>query len=642
MPPLIYDGSGKAAPERVTLRAGILTAEYEAGMLRYLRLGHHELVRAIYAAVRDHNWGTIPAVLRDVRIDQTVSTFSVSFTSDHSADTQQFTWRGTIDGSADGTITFSFDGAAVSDCSTNRVGFCVLHPMEVAGQPVHIEHMNGDHEAGSFPHAIAPHQPFFDIRAITHEVIPGISAEVRMEGDTFEMEDQRNWTDASFKTYCTPLALPFPRLIRASETVAQKITVRLIGDVSQFQAGETAPTLHLHPAGAVQLPAIGVCAASDYTPLTEREHERLRALHLSHLRLDWRGPLDADSALLEQARQAADAGYAVELAVHLGDDPLADIAHFASTAEALQLKVKHWLIYQDRRTTIAREALQSALERLKALSDSPAGSGTDAFFAELNRQRPPGALIEWVAYSVNPQVHAFDNDSLIETLPAQAAAVESARQLFPACRVAVTPITLKMRWNPNATAAEPPTPPGQLPRQVDARQMSLFGAGWTMGAIASMTLAGADSLTFYETTGWLGVMEREGGSPLPDLFPSVAGGVFPLYHIFADVGELGSTAEVLPFTTSQPLKVSGLALRTASKRRLLVANHSPTRQDILITGVSSTFTQKALDEHSADFALRDPEGYRSDPGTRITSSEDGLRVALSPYAIVRLDQDIEP
>ena len=29
-----------------------------------------------------------------------------------------------------------------------------------------------------------------------------------MSGDSFEMEDHRNWTDASFKTYVRPLALP--------------------------------------------------------------------------------------------------------------------------------------------------------------------------------------------------------------------------------------------------------------------------------------------------------------------------------------------------------------------------------------------------------------------------------------------------
>jgi hypothetical protein len=32
----------------------------------------------------------------------------------------------------------------------------------------------------------------------------------RMEGDTYETEDQRNWTDASYKTYVRPLPCPGP------------------------------------------------------------------------------------------------------------------------------------------------------------------------------------------------------------------------------------------------------------------------------------------------------------------------------------------------------------------------------------------------------------------------------------------------
>ena len=35
-------------------------------------------------------------------------------------------------------------------------------------------------------------------------------ANVAFDGDIFEMEDQRNWTDASYKIYSTPLRLPFP------------------------------------------------------------------------------------------------------------------------------------------------------------------------------------------------------------------------------------------------------------------------------------------------------------------------------------------------------------------------------------------------------------------------------------------------
>jgi len=48
------------------------------------------------------------------------------------------------------------------------------------------------------------------VRAITHEVAPGVRAEVRLLGDVFETEDHRNWTDANFKTYGTPLRLLFP------------------------------------------------------------------------------------------------------------------------------------------------------------------------------------------------------------------------------------------------------------------------------------------------------------------------------------------------------------------------------------------------------------------------------------------------
>ena len=69
-----------------------------------------------------------------------------------------------------------------------------------------------------FPELIDPVQPMMDLRALTHEPAPGLRVTCRMEGDTFEMEDQRNWTDASYKTYVRPLALPWPYTLAAGET----------------------------------------------------------------------------------------------------------------------------------------------------------------------------------------------------------------------------------------------------------------------------------------------------------------------------------------------------------------------------------------------------------------------------------------
>jgi hypothetical protein len=70
---------------------------------------------------------------------------------------------------------------------------------------------------------------------------------------------------------------------------------------------------------------------------------------------------------------------------------------------------------------------------------------------------------------------------------------------------------LKPRFNAVATGPEPEPAPGELPKPVDARQMSLFGAAWTLGAIARLAQSEAARLTFYETTGWRGVMETGDG-----------------------------------------------------------------------------------------------------------------------------------
>ena len=60
-----------------------------------------------------------------------------------------------------------------------------------------------------------------------------------MEGDTFEMEDQRNWTDASYKTYVRPLALPWPYLIAKGETIDQKVTLTVSGSASEIESVES-------------------------------------------------------------------------------------------------------------------------------------------------------------------------------------------------------------------------------------------------------------------------------------------------------------------------------------------------------------------------------------------------------------------
>ena len=207
---LLY-GNEKTLTERRFLRAGPLTVMYEAGELRSIRVGEQELILRVFVAVRDQNWTTVPLQLSNVQIEEGQEDFHITFDAAHRQNDIAFSWQGTIRGTSQGTITFAMKGQAETTFLRNRIGICILHPMlECAGRACRVEQGDGTIIDGHFPELIAPYQPFTNIRVISYEVIHGTRVEIRLLGDLFEMEDQRNWTDASFKTYSTPLSLPFP------------------------------------------------------------------------------------------------------------------------------------------------------------------------------------------------------------------------------------------------------------------------------------------------------------------------------------------------------------------------------------------------------------------------------------------------
>lgn len=635
----IYDGSTQPPPTRTLLRAGMLTAAYENGMLRYIKAGAHEVVRGIYAAVRDHNWGTVPFTLVDEVIEDHGDSFKITFASIHRQDRIEYVWRGTISGSDDSSITFIFDGEAQSTFARNRIGLCVLHPADAAGAPLTVEHTDGAVEVGEFPNLIAPHQPFFDIRALTHTAAPGIRVEVRMDGDVFEMEDQRNWTDASFKTYCTPLARPFPVTVRPGDRVRQTVAVRLFADVPITAAQADAAvrvTLDLaHHENAI--PRHGLCAAAHGQPLSERQIARLRAIQ---------GDLRVDVSL-----DAADAHDTIRRAWHDGrligshDLYIAVVVDPDSAAPQLEAlsafigasQIAALILVLEKGAHVTSDAVFATARRAFAhLPSVRLMRGTNGYFTQINRQRPQDKD-DFIVYSVNPQVHAFDNDSLIETLPMISETARTAREWVH--RLGISPVTFKIRINPDATAPEAPTPPGHLPRQVDPRQMSLFGAGWTVGALASLIRARAEFITLYETIGWLGVMELEGGSPLPDLFPSIADAVYPLYHVMADLGACRA-GWMFRCAVSDPLHASVLPIcppDDPSAIYIWIANHTDQTQTVIVHGLTGTWRGSMLDEHTAIFALREPETWRAQHPLTFTPGSDGaIRFELLPYALLRL------
>ncbi len=636
--------SGGESPRPIELRAGPLTILFEpqTAFLRHIRLGDHEVLRAIYAAVRDHNWSTVlPQVgirEQEVKSDSFRIAFDVTCRSGHI----DYLWRGIVTGDTTGRVQFSFDGESRSEFQRNRIGICVLHPIaECSGKPVTVQHTDGTAEQGSFPREISPHQPFFDVQSVSCEVAnTGITAKTEFSGEVFEMEDQRNWSDASFKTYCTPQSRPKPQAVKKEDRVQQSVTLSLSGKVRTILPVNLGrpPQLSISTTPVVALPPLGLCVASHRRPLTKKEIDRLKALRLSHLRVDLNLNDDAYPAFLEQATNEAGAlGVGLHLALGFSSNIEEQAIALLQHLQQLKPKVLLWIVLHDSENPASENTTQRARAILQSYAPNILfAAGTRDFFTEFNRTRPPAGAASSVCYSNNPQVHAYDHTTLIENLAGQGYNVETAKTFTPR-PVVVSPITLRIRNNLTA-ANEKPGALTELPSDVDPRQLSLFCAGWTIGSIARLATTGfVHSLTYYETTGWRGLMETAAGSPLPEAFPSEPGMVFPVYHVFADIAEFGAR-QVYPTHSTHPLLADGLTLFDASgRRRVLAVNYTGDVQELKIKSGTCTAKVRYLDETTAEQAMQHPEEFRTQPGETKESLSGKIELKLLPYAIARVD-----
>ena len=137
------------------------------------------------------------------------------------------------------------------------------------------------------------------------------------------------------------------------------------------------------------------------------------------------------------------------------------------------------------------------------------------------------------------------------------------------------------------------------------------------------------------------MLERAGGTPDPSRFPSLPGGVYPLYHVLADIGELAG-GDVLLTQSSHLLRLTGLAIRHGARTRILLANLTSERQRIPVGGLTGGFASewlaRRIDEHTARRALTEPERFRAEAGARRAVRNGRLEIELLPYAVARLDR----
>lgn len=533
---------GRDAADR--RRIGAWEFELRGDEFADIRRDGRRVLRSIRAVVRDRDWNTLDLVVDRVTAGETSLTMHVR-TGD-----ERMPLSGVVRAEVRGeSLRVLCDLEAATPIETNRTGLVALIPPSAAGAGLSVTHSTGGVSQTALPVAISPHQPVLDIAGLRWRD-GGVDVGLAFDGDVFEMEDQRNWTDASFKVYSRPLALPFPYPVAAGERVRQQITV----------TAEAAPTrgaaptedsaaesdvigdavIELRRAG--DFPAIGLSASTAPDPAPAPASARIgtgrAASTLVELDLAWPG---WPAALERAASEGPPLDVRLVLPAEAGVSDGADAAIASALSGAMaalgRLRVTRVATFQpcgpgrhvsdEATVALLRDALdQSGL-------DVPVVGGARSHFTELNREqhRLPRGLAG-LTFSVTPLFHSRDTEQLVESLAMQRLVATQAVEIGGGVPVHVGPVTLRPHFNDVATTA-PPRPAASdlsagygthLIDADDSRQHAAELAAWTIASAAALAVPGVASLTFFESWGPRGILDSDGTAlPVAEAIAALAG-----------------------------------------------------------------------------------------------------------------------
>jgi len=545
-----------------------------------IRFDRVYLLRAVRPVVRDRDWNTVPV---EVLSQQLTSSRDRALTTHLRFAAADIEYAASLNVRLRGNeLTIDFDGRALVDFERNRIGLVVLHPAADAGRAVSAKHSDGSLTAGSWPTDVSPHQPFRDVVGFEWSK-NGVTASLAFVGDVFETEDQRNWTDASFKTYSTPLDLPFPVLVRAGTTCHQTVHLRVVGRRSTGVGTEQSrDRVTISPNVTGQLPPISL-GASLYPPSAQlSEIRQFYESVLVELTGDERRWPEHLRSAAQQA-EALDAQLDVRIVTAEPDAVRRCVVLLAGLA-VLRLGVF------DAHSHISTPAVWEAL-RDGAQEQGFGGQlvgGTRAHFTELNRQiEQVPSDVPTLSFSISPQMHASEIPHIVDSLAMQQVVAENARRLAGDRPILVGPITLARRFNAVATT-DPPDPAIEALRAIDPLQPTDFTAAWTLASVASLTSAGVAGVCYFETRGPRGIVTSEGTlTPAGRILNTVARlRGRPIRHWDGpdNIAALAVAAE------GEPLKLF-LANLAAKPHTITVEGWRPQPERVNLAGWSLTYLQ---------------------------------------------------
>lgn len=435
------------------------------GSLGPIQCAGHEIVRRIFVTVRDRNWQEVgPAqwdVQGDAQGDAQVDTErrSISLFARHKSDLVDFEWRGTLElGPGNRSVHFEFEGKARRDMDVCRLGLIVLHaPEAMLGSQVTARSDQAESSL-KIPTQISP-QPIVDgvPGALTEPFStlkidrPGFGVlELSFGGDLFELEDQRNWGDASFKSYCTPLRSGYPRAVPEGTRVAHRVDIQF--EPAARSAGErrVSSPRERTATSVAEFPKLGREWRKDLSPITGA----VTPASYHHYYIDATDASAAEQlgALLEWAPHAR-----IEVGVDAQDQRALPANQLSLVREHIA-QIARVVVYGAGTGLPSAWAIESWRRVIQDASRSqvPLLAATRGYYVEYNRQVPLAAPTQGIAFPLTATVHTDEVDTINENVATVVDMAGTARQLTRLAEIAIVPLALYYPRTPHHSNFPPP------------------------------------------------------------------------------------------------------------------------------------------------------------------------------------------
>ncbi len=430
----------------------------------------------------------------------------------------------------------------------------------------------GAKEEKKFPEFLTPDQPFFKFKKLAYTLDDSLLVNINFKGIIFEMEDQRNWGDASFKIYSGSLLDPFPYLEKEGSNFSQAVKIDIVNKKQRSFPSKN--IVKIDHTTSYKFPKIGIKIDSLILP----DDNLISNFDYYYYLIDF--TKDYKSVTTRYQNKV----FLVALVDHI-NDPEKELTKIYNFITENNINLDKILICPK----IYLNSFQPAGEwpkvpelneyykiAKKMFSNSQIVSGMVTNFTELNRKRPK-MFYDLVSFSFTPIIHDSSDYGVLNTPETIPYILKTLKNFSNSSDVHIGPISIGMYFNPYGESLVKNKKKIRLEMaDSDPRHDQLFSLTWTLAIFIQSINKESKFFTFNSIYGHHGILNKDNTKR-------------PLYHLNNFLISL-SNSEIYKFNPIN--EVYGLKVILKNKKYYLFVNSSKQKKEINISELNFSYQYK--------------------------------------------------